>query len=116
MIVHVVLFKPRADLMAAERAALVDALTTALREIPSIRRARIGPRVLVGRPYEARAQAQCSHAALLEFADVAGLRAYLEHPAHAALASRFFDAFEEALLYDFDLEEGPAGIDALAAI
>ena len=53
-----------------------------------------------------------SHAALLEFDDVAGLRAYLEHPAHQELASRFFEAFEEALIYDFEVKDGEAGIAA----
>lgn len=55
-----------------------------------------------------------SHVAILEFDDVAGLQAYLEHPAHQQLASRFFEAFEEALMYDFELREGEEGIAALA--
>ena len=47
-----------------------------------------------------------SHAAVLEFDDIAGLRVYLDHPAHAQLASRFFESFEEALIYDYELEQG----------
>jgi hypothetical protein len=54
-----------------------------------------------------------SHAALLEFDDREGLEAYLRHPAHDDLAAQFFAAFDEALLYDFDLKEGEAGIEAL---
>ena len=52
-------------------------------------------------------------AALLDFDDLDGLKAYLEHPAHEALANTFFEAFDEALMYDFDLAEG---VDALASL
>ena len=49
-------------------------------------------------------------AALLEFDDLAGLTAYLEHPAHDALAERFFKVVDEALMYDFELGEGEDGL------
>jgi len=39
-----------------------------------------------------------------------GLRAYLEHPAHEALGTLFFDLFEEALMYDFAVKEGASGV------
>ena len=113
MIVHVVLFRPRASLPVAERARLGAAFSAALREIPSIRRARVGTRVLHGRGYEALMRTNYSHAAILEFDDVAGLRAYLEHPAHDALGTLFFEMFEEALMYDFALKEGLSGVEAL---
>ena len=54
-----------------------------------------------------------SYAAVLEFDDRSGLLAYLADPAHEELGHRFFASFEQALMYDFDLEEGVAGIDAL---
>ena len=110
MIAHVVLFKPRPDLSDRDREDLVAALTRALGEIPSIRRARVGRRVTHGRPYEALMRADYQHAAILEFDDVAGLKAYLEHPAHEALGAQFFAVFEEALMYDYELEEGAAGL------
>lgn len=113
MIAHVVLFRPRGDLSPAARTALAGALETALREIPSIRRARVGRRLLHGRAYEALMQVDYQYAAVLEFDDTAGLRAYLDHPAHERLASQFFSAFEHALMYDFDLKEGPDGLAAL---
>jgi hypothetical protein len=47
---------------------------------------------------------------VLEFDDLAGLKAYLEHPAHERLAQRFFEAFEDALMYDFDLRDGATGL------
>jgi hypothetical protein len=108
VIAHLVLFRLRREMSAEARGALVDAFAAALREIPSIRRARVGQRVTHGRPYEASMRVHYSHAAVLEFDDLEGLQAYFDHPAHEALASRFFDAFEEALLYDFELEDGPA--------
>jgi hypothetical protein len=115
MIAHVVLFRPRDDLSQAARNALAEALETALREIPSIRRARVGMRLLHGRAYEALMLVDYQYAAVLEFDDTAGLRAYLEHPAHQQLASQFFDVFEHALMYDFDLKEDTAGLAALLA-
>jgi hypothetical protein len=54
-----------------------------------------------------------THAAILEFEDLAALRAYLEHPAHADLATRFFECFEQALMYDFDVRDGRDGLTAL---
>ena len=113
MIVHVVLFQPRGDLSPAASAALAGAFETALREIPSIRRARVGTRLLHGRAYEALMHVDYQYAALLEFDDAAGLKAYLEHPAHEQLASQFFSAFEHALMYDFDVNEGETGLAAL---
>ena len=49
-------------------------------------------------------------AALLDFDDFSGLQAYLDHPAHEALAARFFEVFEEALMYDFALDEGTSAL------
>jgi hypothetical protein len=109
MIAHLVLFRPKASLSEEDRHGLADALATAIREIPSIRRARVGTRVTHGRPYELLMRTHYSHAAILEFDDLDGLRAYLDHPAHEALAASFFAAFEEGLFYDFELGEG-AGI------
>ena len=50
-----------------------------------------------------------THAAILEFDDLDGLTAYLEHPAHAELASRFFECFEQALMStSSDTKDTPA--------
>ena len=112
MITHLVLFRPRADLSADDRQALAAALTTVMRQVPSVRRVRLGRRVRIGRAYESLTPSDYSLAALLEFEDVDGLRAYLDHPAHEQLAGRFFASFDEALIYDFDLKEGTAGLDS----
>lgn len=111
MIAHVVLFRPHPDLPATARQSLAASFGRAVREIPSVRRARLGPRVTHGRPYEQLMRVDFPYAAVLEFDDLAGLRSYLEHPAHAELAERFFEAFEEALIYDFELQDG---VNALA--
>jgi Stress responsive A/B Barrel Domain len=113
MIVHVVLFKPRADLSPDARRQLASSFEAALKQIPSIRRARVGKRIRHGRAYEALMTIDYQYAAVLEFDDAAGLKAYLEHPAHQQLGAQFFKMFEQALMYDFDLAEGT---EALAEI
>lgn len=114
MIAHVVLFRPRRDLPAEARQALVAAFEGALREIALIRRARVGRRLVLGQPYDALMRVDYPYIALLEFDDHAALAAYLEHPAHEQLAARFFGSFEEALIYDFELWEGTAGLETLS--
>ena len=52
MIVHVVLFKPKAELSAGDRGALVEAFERALREIPTVRGVRIARRITHGAGYE----------------------------------------------------------------
>lgn len=113
MILHVVLFRPRKDLSAVARQGLAQALTRAIDEISAIRRVRIGRRRTHGRPYEQLMREDYTHAAILEFDDLAALRAYLEHQSHADLAARFFECFEQALMYDFDVKDGHAGLAAL---
>ena len=115
MLVHLVLFRPRPDLDPAARHVRADALSAALTQIPSVRRVRVGRRVIHGRGYEQLMRSNYTHLALLEFDDVAGLQAYLEHPVHERLATGFFQAFEEALMYDYEVGEGEAAIRAIAA-
>ena len=114
MVTHVVLLRPRAGLSADERAGLADALRAAIETIPSIRRARIGRRVTFGRGYEQSMQTNYEFVALLDFDDLDGLRAYLDHPAHEALATRFFQVLDDALMYDFEVEEGLKGLERFA--
>lgn len=106
MIAHVVLFQPKHDLSPDERRGLAAAFSAAVTQIPSVRRARFGRRVRHGRPYEQLMNVDYSHAVVIEFDDVEGLTAYLNDPVHAQLATRFFAAFEHALMYDFELGEG----------
>lgn len=110
MIAHVLLFRLRAGLSEDAREGLADALARATREIPSLRRARLGERTRTGRAYEQLMTANYPFAAILEFDDVSGLKAYLDHPLHEALAQRFFACAEDSLIYDFDLSETDDGI------
>ena len=106
MIAHVVLFRPRADVSAADRRALATTFERALREIPDVRRAFVGRRVTTGATYEQRTQPDFPYAAIIEFDDRDGLGAYLQHAAHAEPAQRFFDAMETGLILDYELADG----------
>jgi hypothetical protein len=113
VVTHVVLLRPRAGLCAEERAGLADALRAAIETIPSIRRARIGRRVTFGRGYEQLMHTNYEFVALLDFDDLDGLRAYLDHPAHDVLATRFFQVLDDALMYDYDVDDGVEGLQKL---
>ena len=115
MIAHVVLFRLRAAVPLSERRALIDAYAVALRDTPSIRRARVGRRVLMGRPYEDLMPTDFPYAAILEFDDAAGVRAYLDHPAHGEVSTRFFEAIAETLVYDFEMEGSAEGLRGMLA-
>ena len=112
MVSHIVLFRPKANLPAEARDRLVDAFTAALRDIPHLLHARVGKRVTHGRPYEQMMKMDLEYAAVLEFADVARLKAYLEHPVHDALGAAFFECCEDVLIYDYEMREGA---DALSS-
>ena len=113
MIIHVVLFRLRPDLADDARDALAAALTRATREIPSIRHARVGSRVTLGRAYEQLMTTDYSFAAILEFEDRNGLQTYLDHPAHEQLAQRFYASVGAALTYDFEMWESDEGIERI---
>jgi hypothetical protein len=110
MIAHVVLFRLSPNVPLSERRALIDAYAIALRDIPSLRRARIGRRVRIGRSYEAMMRTDLPYAAIFEFDDVAGVRAYLDHAAHEAISMRFFAAIAETLILDFEMEGTAEGL------
>jgi len=44
-------------------------------------------------------------AVMFEFDDVAGLKAYLQHPAHAAAGHHFTASASKALAYDYEVSE-----------
>ena len=106
MIAHLVLFSPRPDLPESAKQRLTESFEAVLQKVPSIRRARVGTRLTHGRAYEGLMAVDYQYAAVIEFDDVAGLKAYLEHPAHEELGSQFSAVCEHALIYDFDLKEG----------
>ena len=102
MISHIVLFRPRASLTADERAALIESLKAAVTGIPEITKTTIGKRVLLNRPgYETQMAEHFEYAAILEFDSEAGLRGYLDHPAHIDLGRLLFTTADAVLAYDF---------------
>jgi hypothetical protein len=111
MLTHVVLMKPRADLVAADRSAFVAAFDRALREIPTVRAVRVGRRVRHGAGYETTAPDSADYIAQIDFDDLAGLQAYLRHPAHDELGARFGQSLSGALVYDFEV----GGVEELRA-
>jgi hypothetical protein len=112
MIAHVVLYQPRPGLSAADSARFRAALVAALRDIPSIRRARVGSRVRHGAAYEALMATDYEFVGIFEFDHLEGLQAYLDHPAHAELGTLFYTMNAAALAYDYDVREG----DPLATV
>ena len=107
---HVVLMKPRADLSPAGKQAFIDAFDRAMREIPTVRGVRIGRRITHGAGYEPAMPAM-DYVAIIEFDDLAGLQAYLRHPAHDDLGARFGQALSSAMVFDFEV----GGIEDLRA-
>jgi len=102
MIQHIVLFRPKPALTDDDRRALIKSLRDAVTDIPSIRRATIGKRILLNRPgYETQMAEHYDYSAILEFDSEAELRAYLDHPAHNELGRLLFAAAEGVLAYDF---------------
>jgi hypothetical protein len=103
VVLHIVLFRPRANLVDADYSGLLEALGSAAHQIPSVKRFHIGRRVTHGREYERQMTKDFPYAAVIEFEDLAGLKAYLQHPAHEHLGARFYEMLEEGLIYDFEM-------------
>jgi hypothetical protein len=103
VIVHLVLFRPKQALSAAEREALITALRQAIADIPQICRATVGRRVLLNRPgYETQMTEHYEYSAVIEFETEADLRSYLDHPAHVELGRLLYTAADAVLAYDFE--------------
>jgi hypothetical protein len=111
---HVVMFRFRPEVPTTEREALAASFEHTVKAIPSVRRARVGSRLRLGRGYEALMKSDYPYIAILEFDDREGLLAYLEHPAHAGLGTRFFELFEDALIYDFELADDSASLSRMS--
>ena len=104
MVVHVVLFRPKADVAESARDDFLEALRVAAREIPTVRRFQIGARVVHGAAYEGLATKDFTYAAIVEFDDVSGLQTYLKHPKHERVGTLFYELLEAALVYDYQTE------------
>jgi Stress responsive A/B Barrel Domain len=104
VLLHIVLFRPKQELAESDRAAMFAALRAAAREIPDVRRFRVGPRVTHGAAYERLMPQDFPFAAVIEFDDLPGLQAYLRHPTHERLAALFYVLQDAALAYDYEVE------------
>ncbi len=103
MVSHVVLMKPRAELTADARRALIAAFETAARTIPAGRNVRIGRRVVHGAGYEQGQPDLADYIVIIDFDDIEGLRAYLAHPAHEPLGRLFNHSLGAAAVYDYEV-------------
>ena len=103
MIEHVVLFRPGAELSPDTLRGLLTTITNAVNRCPTVRRCRVGRRVLHGLPgYEQAMRESYEYSLLLEFDDLQGLRQYLLHPEHARLGE-LFASESSSLAYDYEL-------------
>jgi len=110
LIAHLVLFRPRPNLTPDEQHALIAAFKHAVQEIPAVRGVRSGRRVTHGAGYEAPADF-ADILIVIEFDDLAGLQAYLRHPAHEPLGARFNQSLASGVVLDFEVGAGLDGID-----
>ena len=101
MILHIVLYQPKASATQAELSALADALETASREIPSIKQVRVGSAVDFGFGYNNWPKDRNNgNVVVFEFADRSCLEDYLVHPAHKRLASLFWSTGDHPVIID----------------
>jgi len=112
MIAHVVLLTPKPELSPEARRAFIERFERAVTEIPSVKGVRIGTRVLHGAQYEQLTPGTGDVLAVIDFDSLAGLRAYLQHPEHAALGRLFYELFSSAWAYDFEM----GGLEMLRAL
>lgn len=104
MIAHTVLFQPGASVGPETKAAILESLTRAIRQCPTVRACRIGRRIRHGLPgYERQMREDYQYLLILEFDDIEGLRAYLEHPSHTAIGRFFTSAAAASLAYDYQM-------------
>jgi hypothetical protein len=106
VVVHVVLFRPKRGISESDRAAMFAALNAAATEIPTVRRFHVGERITHGAAYEKMMPQDFPFTAIIEFDDLAGLQAYLRHPAHGRLGELFYKLQEAALAYDYEVKAG----------
>jgi hypothetical protein len=101
VILHVVLYQPKASASQAELSELIASLEQVSREIPSVRQVRVGKSLDLGIDYLRQANGQeYGYCAVFEFNDKNGLLAYLGHESHAKLAELFWKTCEQPMIMD----------------
>jgi len=113
VIVHVILFNPAEHLDADTKREILAGLASVAKEIPSVIRCRVGRRTRHGLPgYEQMMREDYAYAVIVEFADMAGLKAYLAHPSHARIGAHFAASASRSLACDYEMVEA-ADLEAL---
>lgn len=110
MVVHVVLFRPKAEIADSDRQSMLDAIRGAATHIPSVRRFVIGSRYTHGAAYEQLTMPDFPYIAMAEFDDPQSLREYLNHPLHTKLGELFYQLQDAALAYDYLVESARSAL------
>jgi hypothetical protein len=105
MIVHLVLFRPKASLSSSEQRALVSSIEQAAASIASVRRFRVGRAIPDPPAYQLQGFPDLPYVAILEFDTREALEDYLEHQMHGELGRRFNEGAEAALIYDYEIHD-----------
>jgi hypothetical protein len=109
MLTHVVLFRPKPGLSAADASRLVAAIEAAARDIPAVRRFEVGRQTASPPPYVTGPAPDLPYVAMVWVDDRAALDAYLSHPVHQALGAAFQSALGAAQIFDFEIEDVDSG-------
>lgn len=100
------LYQPKPGLTINEEADFRAILARAAGNIDSIRQVRLGRTTDLGIGYEDRSQGQLfRYVAIFEFDSEDGLRAYMAHPDHTALAEQFWKHCERTMILDVEAED-----------
>ena len=103
MISHIVLFNPKDGLTDADVRLFAQQLHETMRAIPTVLRATVGRRVHIDSG-ETRifGDVAYKYSAVVEFADPAGLLAYLTHPLHRELGRRFWESCASTVVIEVE--------------
>ena len=115
MILHTVLFEPKSDVSEESHRAFVGALRRASKEIPTVRRARVGRLTDIGVTYQQPGDKPYAFVAIFEFDSVEDLRTYLYHPLHQELGRLFWLTCEKTMIHDATAIDVGDGIEELLA-
>lgn len=96
MIVHVVLMKFKPDNKAANMSEACARLRGMLGRVPTLRELEVGPHA------EASSARSLDVALVTRFDDLAGLRAYAEHPVHVGVKDFLGQVLESSYVVDFE--------------
>lgn len=110
MIAHIVLIKPKPSLSDEDRSRFLASFRQALAEIDTIRTSMVGSALSERIQYgQNLGRETYEYAAILEFDDVSGLRAYLEHPAHQELGRLFWQCCAATEILDVEWSDALSG-------